>query len=874
MTIKKIICLLLVLSLCLLMLFACGGGTTDGGTDDGNEDGTNDGTSDENPDTGTGAVDGNGFLYKSGVPVRIVTPEGSSLAVSEIFKAINRATGKAPAIVTDKESEEKHEIAVGDTSRLVTSRANRAIRVEGLDEWLDAWCIYVNNDSVAIVATDPTLLPEAIEYFVSEHLTSDSLEVDDGVIKMEIVDFKARAEAEEAKIRESELLAIEEILGKDAADAMREYLAVYDDDFYRWLAGLYDPETGALYYSNSARDTYGFLPDLESTSRGYGWLTGVGMLDNYNGSLKDALPDWLVEKLIKWTQGLQSSRDGFFYHPQWGKEITTDRRGRDLSSAVSFLTRLGGDILYDTPSGEKGVLGAPTGALLAPLGGGAKTAVSKVVSAASVVDHLSSPEKFRAYLEGLDWGTGSTYVSGSRVQSQTSQIKSAGPEIIAVFEDFLNEKQEAVQETLRDNAEAALLKSKPSATAEEIAAARKAAENGLWDTKHGYESVNGLMKIASTYHSLGVKINYANAAFRSAVEIIMIDSVEVGAVVNIFNPWVMLDTLQSNIRKFGSSDEVLELRSYIRENAAEMISKTAIKIAAFKKADGSFGYNADKGQSTSQSAHVSTGVNEGDVNGATIATTSIFSHICSALGIPRPHMYFPTDFEKFIEIIENAEPIDKPPFVAEPEDNYERFDYYKVGDAAPSAGGSMQTGSLTIVKDPRAGSSGNVIEYVTRAGANSEAQLKTKIASDDPDLFILEFEMNLLESKSNTTVMQIRLASCYMLTVKTTADGIKIGDSSSTDGKVALTKEFDGTYAYGEWHTYRIELDVSNENAPVAKIYVDGKLVDESGNFYGKTAEGGTPNLDYSVARFFALQSAEVKILFDNILAEQTKAQK
>ena len=32
-----------------------------------------------------------------------------------------------------------------------------------------------------------------------------------------------------------------------------------------WLGSLYDAESGGFYYSISARDTDGFLPDLEST---------------------------------------------------------------------------------------------------------------------------------------------------------------------------------------------------------------------------------------------------------------------------------------------------------------------------------------------------------------------------------------------------------------------------------------------------------------------------------------------------------------------------------------------------------------------------------------------------------------------------------
>ena len=52
----------------------------------------------------------------------------------------------------------------------------------------------------------------------------------------------------EAAKRESDLAAIEAVLGADARREMEAYLGIFDERFYTWLAGLYDPATGALYY--------------------------------------------------------------------------------------------------------------------------------------------------------------------------------------------------------------------------------------------------------------------------------------------------------------------------------------------------------------------------------------------------------------------------------------------------------------------------------------------------------------------------------------------------------------------------------------------------------------------------------------------------
>ena len=461
---------------------------------------------------------------------------------------------------------------------------------------------------------------------------------------------------ENNRIREAQLAKISEKLGKDAADAMRDYLTLFDEGFYVWLAGLYDPETGARYYSNSARDNKTvvldgweceLLPDLESTPRGYGWLVGAGMLENYHNSLKEAFPAWLTKKLIKWTQGLQSPEDGYFRHPQWQGRETVSRLGRDLDYATSFLKRLGGDILYDTPNGCKGIYGAPKRATAAKDGG----------TVSAMPEHLKEVAKFREYLDSFDWETRS-YSSGNTFESQWAQIRIAGDEFVNAYKDYMDRRQEEMQERLRSEAEAALLEKKPDATADEIKAARNAAENGLWEPRLRYHAINGLMKIGSTYTRLGLKLNYIEEAFESALRIVMLeepdaDGKTAGASVDVYNPWCCLNQLISNAEKFHSRELAERLRKRITDNAPELIRITRRKTSVFRKPDGSYGYCAFGVPAYSQMMPVAIpGTNEGDVNGGTIATRTIIGHMCEALGIECPSLYFADDYEKFIAIIE------------------------------------------------------------------------------------------------------------------------------------------------------------------------------------------------------------------------------
>ena len=51
-----------------------------------------------------------------------------------------------------------------------------------------------------------------------------------------------------------------------------------------WLANLYYADIGGFYFSNSARNFNGFLPDLESTVQALGFITNSGMAKSYDGS--------------------------------------------------------------------------------------------------------------------------------------------------------------------------------------------------------------------------------------------------------------------------------------------------------------------------------------------------------------------------------------------------------------------------------------------------------------------------------------------------------------------------------------------------------------------------------------------------------------
>ena len=115
----------------------------------------------------------------------------------------------------------------------------------------------------------------------------------------------------------------------------------YDGDaLLDWIAGLYDPNEGGFYYSNSARNFYPYEPDLESTSQAFAWVVANFAFEN-SYSLANKMPQEIIDSIINFTISKQEC-DGYFYHPQWpqGKEnLKTDRYGRDLDNGNAIIER-------------------------------------------------------------------------------------------------------------------------------------------------------------------------------------------------------------------------------------------------------------------------------------------------------------------------------------------------------------------------------------------------------------------------------------------------------------------------------------------------------------------------------------------------------
>lgn len=606
-------------------------------------------------------------IYGKNTSVTIIVGEGGLFDPFELTEKIYHLTGKISVITDDSMEPEGNEILLGSSDReacdaglslLDEKLADVVSEYEENDKFsmmLDGFLIYSTGTSVALVWSDSEIAPVAFDYFLDKYVVNEKLSLENGYSEFVLVDGAEQVIATHKSNQESAWADLEATYGSEMVEAVENHLAMFDEDFYLWLADLYEKNApdlsgkvlgGAFYYSNSARDNdvYNYvnklLPDLESTSQVLTFLQKSGMLEGI--ALTDAIPEEMRQQLIDFARALQSSTDGYFYHPQWGTSIGTSRRSRDCGWGATILTRLGSRPYWDTPSGTSGIYGAPGSSVSAtavtrPLSDSAPATISSVVLAAEAwtgAAELKTISAWETYLNSKMSSIGSdSYSIGNTLSSMAAQIKNR---------DKLALKNGELVDANKDGfADNGYIK-----TFERILNSKQC-QNGLWESTVSYNSVNGLMKIAGGYSNLGLQIPNAEKALEAAVSMVLVETTP-GEITSVYNPWVAINTLLNNITNYGDAAKSAELRATIKQNAYEMLTTTTSHVVKFAKDDGSFGYTQGEVPYKSQGEIVAVRYTvEGDVNGGTIAFTGIWSSMCEVLEIG----VLPFDFEDYLVFI-------------------------------------------------------------------------------------------------------------------------------------------------------------------------------------------------------------------------------
>ena len=402
---------------------------------------------------------------------------------------------------------------------------------------------------------------------------------------------------EKCGVQTERLSAVRDELGTGTAEALCELLSVYDDGLCAWLLGLWEPNIGGFYYSNSARDNEGFLPDVESTAQALLLIKGSGLLSARGNTPREALPEGIKKSIVRFVKSLQDPEDGYFYHPQWGKEIIDARRDRDYSWATSLLADLGAtpDHLTAAEHLRRG-------------------------DRVNLPEHFSSPDAFKKYLINLIEEKPTSYKFGNTIASQSSEIKAAGEEYTNLLISFLNERQNP--------------------------------ENGLWEDEVRIASINGMMTLTKLYNAFGAPLPHAREALDSAIFVASSDEIP-ATVCQFYNPWLTLSRVLENKLSVNDGDSHREFLRRIRDAAPAAILNTAKRVRRFKKDDGSFSYLPDRTSPVSQNASVALpDMNEGDMNASAVSTVGTLNSIYSALKIESVPIFSRSNSEAFLSALE------------------------------------------------------------------------------------------------------------------------------------------------------------------------------------------------------------------------------
>ena len=838
-------------------------------------------------------------VYGDGVvPGIVVASSMPSAVVNEVMTI--RGTlggyldGESPKYGTDKNEKTGIEIVFGNTGRAITDRAKGSL--PALDGDNAAYAIYFDEDGAAVVWNHDYAAIAGVKYFAETYLAENVLKINVGTVyvgRISVSEYGAeldREAAEEAARKEREeqeridrLFAarFDVISDPQLKAAVKDfYETFYDPEkIIRWWAGLYDPERGAFYYANSARDNNGFLPDMESTYQ------IVNRLRTFNSDLADFLGPDITAKMIKFYQDMQDPSDGYFYHPQWTKAQSRKnnmRYTRDQNWALSVLDWLHSEPKY-TPAKERinsaGLYSEEVPRLLSSGEGweANETSVKNYVN--NLIDTTSCEH----------WG--------NQLDTQTSNFEAAG--VLQYVVDVLDE---------RVNPDFGLWVKSYNESTWTFTNLRKSGST----SESAYGVYTNAYKVMNVYNAAGRFFAHSTKMVEYAIK--AIKSRDPGArVTYIFNPWATLGQVRTNLKNGGVKgvSPLAEYDGLIKANIFDMMDALKSSLGNYRHADGSYSYLPNGcSAATIYDTPVSLGLNEGDVN-ANNLVISYSQHICNAIGLDKTIKVFSENHGKLMQKLLN-----------QAEENYKKgqtnannnggstassgvtYDFNSVSLNALPAGATENKKDGTtfkVVADP-----GNTSNKVLEINKNTEGDdnggqlsLPLQVVQSMTDSTVVEIGMRLkvgsdtrfgnsIGNRNNANVLQIGLLSgSSMFWMPTLA----FNDTTSPSGyNFLVTKSTKGgykeypdnqskTFQYDTWYAFTFRLTIRNYGKSNAafkvEILVDGQSFGDSTCFYSDadTSSATSGSINFTTGqpvniRFQPQMRIHALIYVDDITAE------
>ncbi len=874
------------------------------------------------PDGPQNETIGENTIYNSGSELTIIMGEGADPELSmKLAEDIAEARGKAVSIFSASSAEQTdHEIVIGKTDRQISKTALMRLNRE-IDDYVtgdeSTYVIYSDGASIAVVFNedyDKVAMGLAYEA-LTELCSGKTLVKPSGPIDINTFDLVDDYYTPLDIAHKNEIIEqVREIVGDETTNALLTMTNLYDYRLYEWIANLYDPcicvckglgeeecqntkycraQGGGFYFANSARDTVGFLPDVETTRQALDFLDLSGMTWMYGGNYEDgALPVEMLRAIGRYTQALQCP-DGYFRHPQWSHLEDKDMRlNRDLGWSTTLLNAAVLPFVYDTPHGHSGA-GIPSWmqdtSLTSSLSASPVTAVSKVIAVANHPAVLESVETFKAFVESEigDEIRTSSYGNGSRLATYSGQIVARDKEIgtpdnptpiMSYLIDWLNSHMNPDRGTW------------------------------VWDDANGgnskqmgkFAETNGVMKISGLYGAARVSWPNGIKAMQICAEVLVNDEYPTGSV-DIYNAWISLKSIYNCMTNYGTETERAEAEAFMqsfRMNATEAVNVSRDKMAYFKRPDGSFSYppalnsagkfQGGSGISMGMPTQVA-GLDEGDVNGALIASADTWGYICESLGIPRIPLFGSAEMHKFRKIIEDSNPVIKQG--ANFEHTVVDFEDEEVGDE-PSIGinlGNRSDGvSNKVVYDEE--KENNYLEFITTSTytapnttSGDSIYVICESQSAAAKSYVFEGDFCVIEA-DNTNAYQVFVGSCHILFIRIVNGEVRLVEGSSDSTGHSLDRDLGVAVNKGDWFRLKVVYYLGDHDTVRVKIYFDDlsdgenelQLLAVTDNYYSKYGEkfeagGSTPSTAFKNAHIYSYSHLNGKLLLDNLAAYRTK---
>ena len=812
---------------------------------------------DEQPDKTDGDISNEDVIYGGNAVPTIVLGKGfDEKDAFSIKEFIGEECSSSPLVVYDSVEKAEREIVLGNTNREISKHASEILEdevrnfanqrgMEPTDSDIVGFAVISDGKSVSLVYKHEYISEIAFDYFFNTYFTESSLTLEKGHLYTDVFSLTEYVDKRDEKIIAEKWLAIEEKIGGDDGAAivseLKNLYGLYKDGVIDWIANLYDPVTGGFYHSNSGRNNYGFLPDIESTYSALGFLDASGMNDDIEGNFADVLPDDIKEQIINFVYNLQDA-DGYFYHPQWGKEITDGRRGRDLSSATILLKAFNVELKYPYPGSAVSAVNL-TGRLQSH---SEVAAVSRIMSVSTVPEKFQSAEKFVSWLDTMNFKTGA-YHAGSDLQSMINEMisygKNQGIDFMGIAVEHLNNTQNQV--------------------------------NGLWHTEINYYGTNGLHKIAYFYNQARAEFPNADKAIQSTFESLLTKEVPAAAV-DVYNAWSCVGYIVRNIESYTKDGEVdketrvSEIISEVRSLAPQAIRGTAQKLALFAKPDGSFSYLPKYSTPTAEGCKVAlVNTEEGDINGTGTIINATVEHIFEALDIteyivPR---YTTSDKFRYVSLLSEMGTIIKTEYKQPEPYTFEEDDF-----------GALRTAGAFYVSHNSTGDGINVIEYdrgdenkkVLRIDSNNDGGdvFQFKNSNYRPGAYSVAFEGDILIDEMDTNyVMTLSLLPGYMLAIKNISGRATLFEETTNQDITSITRDLGIVLEKKTWYTLKIEHYFGDHETVRTVVSVNGKAVAVSDGYRGKPKDGsiGTPPASLDCLEIYVTSGKSCTLLLDNL---------